>query len=68
MHNDINIFFLSQESDHMARCGFHPDTLKGTLFSILFEQKNKGMKVNELAKYSQVRLCVLLYTNLIYMM
>ncbi|KNA24735.1 hypothetical protein SOVF_013180 isoform A [Spinacia oleracea] len=45
---------LPKESDHMARCGFHPDTLKGTLFSILFEQKNKGMKVNELAKYSQI--------------
>ncbi|XP_021745180.1 homeobox-DDT domain protein RLT3-like isoform X2 [Chenopodium quinoa] len=45
---------LTKETDHMAKYGLQPDTLKGKLFSILFEQGNSGMKVTELAKSSQI--------------
>ncbi|KMS98199.1 hypothetical protein BVRB_4g094630 isoform B [Beta vulgaris subsp. vulgaris] len=45
---------LTKEVDHMVKYGLHPGTLKGELFSILFEQGNKGMKVTELAKSSQI--------------
>ncbi|XP_021733997.1 homeobox-DDT domain protein RLT3-like isoform X2 [Chenopodium quinoa] len=45
---------LTKETDCMAKYGLQPDTLKGKLFSILFEQGNSGMKVTELAKSSQI--------------
>lgn len=60
MHSDLHSFSC-QEVDHMVKYGLHPGTLKGELFSILFEQGNKGMKVTELAKSSQVSLNVLSY-------
>ncbi|KAK9733056.1 hypothetical protein RND81_04G040800 [Saponaria officinalis] len=41
-------------AEHMVKYGLRPGTLKGALFDILFEKRNQGMKVPELAKSSQV--------------
>ncbi|XP_074310713.1 homeobox-DDT domain protein RLT3 isoform X2 [Silene latifolia] len=45
---------IHKGAEHMVKFGLRPGTLKAALFDILFERGNKGVKVTELAKSSQV--------------
>lgn len=39
----------------MEKHGLHPPTLKGEIFCLLSKQGNRGLKVSELARASQVQ-------------